>query len=223
MMCVDPGKLRISQVLDRYIRSWYASQRTMQQPVQQQGSRTKHLPSFFLAAPLSHTRTEDVMVSVRSKKSRSIVISTVARTAIKGAFALFLAGLVVLTVVLLSCSHAMSQDYALMIDPDFLTITAEMRIEASSSPSVDSLPRSSQERSPPKKKKKNGRHQHEFIITFVGDTMLQNTGYNWETAHHGNYWNPADGFQYLKPLLNRTDYLIMNLEGPITTLPITGK
>lgn len=65
------------------------------------------------------------------------------------------------------------------------------------------------------------RSKDQFVITFLGDTMFQNTGFNWEAVDYGEAWNPVDGFAGLRPLLNKTDFLIMNLEGTITDLPIT--
>ena len=37
---------------------------------------------------------------------------------------------------------------------------------------------------------------------------------------YGKAWNPVDGFAGLKLLLNKTDFLIVNLEGTVTDLPI---
>jgi poly-gamma-glutamate capsule biosynthesis protein CapA/YwtB (metallophosphatase superfamily) len=65
------------------------------------------------------------------------------------------------------------------------------------------------------------RSKDQFVITFVGDTMFQNTGFNWEYVDYGEAWNPIDGFASVRPLFNKTDFLVMNLEGPITDLPIS--
>jgi hypothetical protein len=162
------------------------------------------------------------MVSVRpnnknsSKVKSSVGSVSVAHSVVKGIVALVLAAAVVLIVVSV-CNPQGREDYTLLLTdhtPNPLEFTPTQN-----SDDTPNTPSYLRRFTPKKARNKDG----EFVITFVGDTMFQNTGYNWETVHFGNSWIPADGFRYIRPLLNRTDYLIMNLEGPITKLPITSK
>mmetsp|Transcript_22075 Transcript_22075/g.33357 ORF Transcript_22075/g.33357 Transcript_22075/m.33357 type:complete len:661 (+) Transcript_22075:56-2038(+) len=61
----------------------------------------------------------------------------------------------------------------------------------------------------------------EFVLTFVGDTMIGNLAHNWEIEEWGPRRNIDDGFAGVKHLLAPSDYVVMNLEGPISDLPIT--
>lgn len=134
------------------------------------------------------------MVSVRSmSKARLAFFGT---QILKGTVAVILSVVVVLIVV--SCSPSIHRD-----EFDFHS-TAMAKMPQSKDAT----------REPPRSK-------DQFVITFVGDTMFQNTGFNWEKVDYGEAWNPIDGFVGLRPLLNKTDFLVMNLEGTVTDLPIT--
>ena len=58
-----------------------------------------------------------------------------------------------------------------------------------------------------------------FVLTFVGDTMLWNVVYNWERTYDPNRALGA-AFDDIRHLLEPSDFIIMNLEGPISTLPL---
>jgi hypothetical protein len=163
----------------------------------------------------------------------SVGPTILARSVVKGIVALVLAATVVLTLVSV-CNPQDRDAYTLLQLRD----TANLEFTPPGTNGIGSLHTTSSRLRRPmaaapsnnnnNNKKKTGNNNNnnndgEFVITFVGDTMFQNTGYNWETTHFGSSWDPADGFRYIRPLLNRTDYLIMNLEGPITELPITSK
>jgi hypothetical protein len=136
------------------------------------------------------------MVSVRSKSKAFAFFGT---QILKGAVGFVLSVAVVLVVV--SCSPSARPN------------------------ELDFLSSSITEEAPPllrdAKTKRHQRSKDQFVITFVGDTMFQNTGFNWEYVDYGEAWNAIDGFASLRPLFNKTDFLVMNLEGPITDLPIS--
>lgn len=68
------------------------------------------------------------------------------------------------------------------------------------------------------RKKESG----EFIITFVGDTLIENMAHDWEVEEWGHNHKVGDGFSRVKHLLTKSDFIVMNLEGPISDLPITA-
>jgi hypothetical protein len=53
-----------------------------------------------------------------------------------------------------------------------------------------------------------------FCITFLGDTMMANSGV--DAAHELSH--PRDSFRYIQPLIQKCETVIANLEGPITHL-----
>jgi len=59
-----------------------------------------------------------------------------------------------------------------------------------------------------------------FVLTFVGDTMIANLAYNWEFMEWGPERPMDAGFAGVRHLLDKSDFIVMNLEGPISTLPI---
>mmetsp|Transcript_20047 Transcript_20047/g.33274 ORF Transcript_20047/g.33274 Transcript_20047/m.33274 type:complete len:487 (+) Transcript_20047:105-1565(+) len=61
----------------------------------------------------------------------------------------------------------------------------------------------------------------EFVLTFVGDTLIGNMAHNWEIEEWGSKRRMDDGFSGVKHLLKKSDFIVMNLEGPISDLPIT--
>jgi poly-gamma-glutamate synthesis protein (capsule biosynthesis protein) len=136
------------------------------------------------------------MVSVRSKSKAFASFGT---EILKGVVAFVLSVAVVLIVV--TCSPSARRD-----ELDFLI--SEITEEAPPLLRVTTT-------------KPTRQSKDQFVITFVGDTMFQNTGFNWEYMDYGEAWNPIDGFAGLRPLFNKTDFLVMNLEGTITDLPIT--
>ena len=63
----------------------------------------------------------------------------------------------------------------------------------------------------------------DFIVTFVGDTLLANMAHNWEIEE----WGPTirtmkAGFAAVQHLLQKSDFIVMNLEGPISDLPLSS-
>lgn len=60
-----------------------------------------------------------------------------------------------------------------------------------------------------------------FVMTFVGDTMFQNHAWNWAVREHGSKWEIDEGFTHMRPLLEKSDYIVMNLEATINKLNIT--
>lgn len=55
----------------------------------------------------------------------------------------------------------------------------------------------------------------EFTITFLGDTMVGNMEHNFAASDTRSI---EEAFSKVKPLLHKDDYVICNLEGPITSL-----
>jgi hypothetical protein len=65
---------------------------------------------------------------------------------------------------------------------------------------------------------------NDFIVTFVGDTLLANMAHNWEIEEWGfsSSRTMKAGFVAVQHLLAKSDFIVMNLEGPISDLPLSS-